>query len=401
MVGVLIFGHHYCLVDLYDILLIFLQEAEESRAMLPPNTSIDDDRGWSKGRDSSIGPDTNKASAQLSSPGFVDDALNPVVSTSNIEQPSSASSDHQIQVFPQRQLEDNSLKMSNKQDPPVGEAVEHPKVNKKDSESQGNGVTLVNIPSVDSKPQKKILVNPVVDGDHRPHSAPTRQCSNSVALGSLTKHEKQTSQNISIDSEILPKMETMSAEKLNGSHCALTISQDPDNGNYNEQMVTLVAPKSIVESNANNKVGDPLLNTVVNSLKDQRAGGSQLVIDETLNETHLGADRTCPGAASLSEDYTSTSFEQRDLALPESENLLNNSLDQSRYDSSSLQHQHMPLLDDDDELLKLSLTPHLHALLLASMTHRRHSNSCCPHLFERAADTWWNPRQVASYFFHS
>lgn len=51
------------------------------------------------------------------------------------------------------------------------------------------------------------------------------------------------------------------------------------------------------------------------------------------------------------------------------------------------------LLDDDeDDLLQLSLTPHLHALLLASMTHRRTSNSCCPHLFERAADTWWNPK---------
>uniref|UniRef100_A0A6A7G0Z8 Adenylate cyclase type 9 n=3 Tax=Hirondellea gigas TaxID=1518452 RepID=A0A6A7G0Z8_9CRUS len=47
---------------------------------------------------------------------------------------------------------------------------------------------------------------------------------------------------------------------------------------------------------------------------------------------------------------------------------------------------------DDYELQNWSLTPHLHALLLASKTSRRNSNSCCPHLFERAALTWWNPR---------
>ncbi|KAA0184544.1 hypothetical protein HAZT_HAZT007302 [Hyalella azteca] len=46
----------------------------------------------------------------------------------------------------------------------------------------------------------------------------------------------------------------------------------------------------------------------------------------------------------------------------------------------------------DQSLVDLSLTPHLHALLLASMTQRQHSRSCCPHLFERAARSWWNPR---------
>ncbi|KAF2368142.1 Adenylyl cyclase class-3/4/guanylyl cyclase [Trinorchestia longiramus] len=46
----------------------------------------------------------------------------------------------------------------------------------------------------------------------------------------------------------------------------------------------------------------------------------------------------------------------------------------------------------DQNLVDLSLTPHLYALLLASMTQRRHSRSCCPHLFERAAPSWWNPR---------
>lgn len=52
----------------------------------------------------------------------------------------------------------------------------------------------------------------------------------------------------------------------------------------------------------------------------------------------------------------------------------------------------------DQNLVDLSLTPHLHALLLASMTQRRQSHSCCPHLFERAAHSWWNPRFVASFF---
>ncbi|XP_071526446.1 adenylate cyclase type 9 [Panulirus ornatus] len=43
---------------------------------------------------------------------------------------------------------------------------------------------------------------------------------------------------------------------------------------------------------------------------------------------------------------------------------------------------------EEEEAIRLSLTPHLHALMLAS--HRR--NSCCPMLFERAASTWWDPR---------
>ncbi|XP_045602392.1 adenylate cyclase type 9 isoform X5 [Procambarus clarkii] len=43
---------------------------------------------------------------------------------------------------------------------------------------------------------------------------------------------------------------------------------------------------------------------------------------------------------------------------------------------------------EEEEAIRLSLTPHLHAFMLAS--HRR--NSCCPMLFERAASTWWDPR---------
>ncbi|XP_027238964.2 adenylate cyclase type 9 isoform X3 [Penaeus vannamei] len=43
---------------------------------------------------------------------------------------------------------------------------------------------------------------------------------------------------------------------------------------------------------------------------------------------------------------------------------------------------------EEEEAIRISLTPHLHALMMAS--HRR--NSCCPLLFERAADTWWDPR---------
>ncbi|KAK8722847.1 hypothetical protein OTU49_012083 [Cherax quadricarinatus] len=43
---------------------------------------------------------------------------------------------------------------------------------------------------------------------------------------------------------------------------------------------------------------------------------------------------------------------------------------------------------EEEEAIRLSLTPHLHALMLAS--HQR--NSCCPVLFERAAPTWWDPR---------
>ncbi|XP_066952169.1 adenylate cyclase type 9 isoform X2 [Macrobrachium rosenbergii] len=43
---------------------------------------------------------------------------------------------------------------------------------------------------------------------------------------------------------------------------------------------------------------------------------------------------------------------------------------------------------EEEEAIRLSLTPHLHALMLGS--HRQ--SSCCPTLFERAAPTWWDPR---------
>ncbi|KAK3876369.1 hypothetical protein Pcinc_009523 [Petrolisthes cinctipes] len=43
---------------------------------------------------------------------------------------------------------------------------------------------------------------------------------------------------------------------------------------------------------------------------------------------------------------------------------------------------------EEEEAIRLSLTPHLHALMLTS----RRRNSCCPMLFERAAPTWWDPR---------
>ena len=43
---------------------------------------------------------------------------------------------------------------------------------------------------------------------------------------------------------------------------------------------------------------------------------------------------------------------------------------------------------EEDEAIRLSLTPHLH-LMMASRSRR---SSCCPQLFERAADSWWNPK---------
>ncbi|XP_045115025.1 adenylate cyclase type 9-like isoform X1 [Portunus trituberculatus] len=43
---------------------------------------------------------------------------------------------------------------------------------------------------------------------------------------------------------------------------------------------------------------------------------------------------------------------------------------------------------DEEEAIRLSLTPNLHALMLGSRRRR----SCCPLLFERAASTWWDPK---------
>lgn len=43
---------------------------------------------------------------------------------------------------------------------------------------------------------------------------------------------------------------------------------------------------------------------------------------------------------------------------------------------------------DEEEAIRLSLTPNLHAHMLRS--HRR--RTCCPLLFERAASSWWNPK---------
>ncbi|KAG0724804.1 Adenylate cyclase type 9 [Chionoecetes opilio] len=43
---------------------------------------------------------------------------------------------------------------------------------------------------------------------------------------------------------------------------------------------------------------------------------------------------------------------------------------------------------DEEEAIRLSLTPNLHALFLGSRRRR----PCCPLLFERAASTWWDPK---------
>lgn len=45
---------------------------------------------------------------------------------------------------------------------------------------------------------------------------------------------------------------------------------------------------------------------------------------------------------------------------------------------------------DEEEAIRLSLTPNLHAHMLGS--RRRRHRSCCPLLFERAASTWWDPK---------
>ena len=117
---------------------------------------------------------------------------------------------------------------------------------------------------------------------------------------------------------------------------------------------------------------------------------------ELSNGNCQNKDRECSSDSQATVDHPllcqSNNKEQKQPTLETNSMLTHSKPVAKSRDSQIDKLADLDMQDDGEMGGEISLAPHLHALLLASHAPKTKSGSCVPPLFERAANTWWNPK---------